>query len=472
MEQDLALQIGNISNQSTEDENLTIQHIKDACSNSFKEILEVSQTQLAEIVAILQSSENEKRMHMRSHYDQKLNICRVSNRLEREHSSEKSKVEALDIGDKMNTYYKEKIRQCNADLDEYKAARQVQDATLHECQNCLKETQRNLLCNIDKFSTYKGTMEDKCSKLEDELNLKIKQEVWAHFKISLLKKKVKTANDELSSKKKECKSRQTNIKELQSRLKRSIEIREGLERAFERRASIRGRIDILNENNKLERSRPCTRQKKVRRICTDKGTQIFLSRGAEMKDQAVDSPPFYSDQLGLLNQNYQEAKQLLDESNKKRDHAVRQNEAYRRLMSGNNFAMILATKHRGLGTLKPMDAKILRELTAPKGILIEEGAQKSEYTANIPKPILVERKPETVSIPNTSKPMDAKILRELITPQGILIEEGAQKGEYTEKKQKLILVGRKSESVSIPETSKAAAFSISGSQIDTRTEIW
>ena len=149
-----------------------------------------------------------------------------------------------------------------------------------------------------------------------------------------------------------------------------------------------------------------------------------------------------------------------------------QNEAYRRLMSGNNFAMILATKHRGLGTLKPMDAKILRELTAPKGILIEEGAQKSEYTDNIPKPILVERKPETVSIPNKSKPMDAEILRELITPQGILIEEGAQKGEYTEKRQKLILVGRKSESVSIPETSKAAAFSISGSQIDTRTEIW
>lgn len=491
--QKLAREIENFcSNKDPENENLNLEDIQNACAQTFDKIFHVSQSQLNHVVEALQTMENEKRNHMRSHYDQKLNMCRVSYRLEQNYRSNKSKVETLDNGGKMHLYYQGKIHQSRAELEQCQTMRQVQDKTLHESQQSLKKTQDNLHETIDTFSDYKGVMEEKCSRLEDELNRKRKQEVWAHFEIAHLKKKAKIADRVLCSKKKECKTKQTETKELQSRLKRSLEIREGLERAFERRASIRGRLDILQENNQLQKKRPCTGNglPKIRRVCVDKGTQARLSRGAEMKDQGLDSPPFFTDQLDQLKRIKDETEQLLRDTNEKRDHAVRQNEAYRRLVSGKSIAMILATKHRELcSNPKSMDAEILYDLTMPQGILTEE-IQKNEPIEKKSTPTIADTtRRQLQSNPLVQKKAELKLFGGICGTQidSINPEGCSQKNEYIDEKPEPIIVasinrqstlsiskiaelGSFGGTLSIPKIEQLGSFGgtyVSGNQIDT-----
>ena len=382
---------------------VTVEEVKDLCKQKIDEILQISQTQLKRMVEILHAKENEKRNHMRLHYDQKLNICRVSHRLEREHNSCKSRVHELHVGEKMHEYYKAKIRQINAELEQCQARRQVQDQTLNESQQVLVRTEHILRGTVDEFNAYRTVMEEKCATLEEKLTWKRKQEVWAHFRIVHLKKKVKTAERALHFKKTECKKKIGEMKELENRLKTSMEIRGGLERAFELRACIRSRSGIrgvLQEDDKIQISRPPTRQmprtptRQMTKHCTclDKGVQTSLHR-PETKHQGVDTSPFYTDQLNQLNRLKEEAEQHLHLSNKKEEQSTRQNEAYRRLMSGKSFAMILAAKHRELCE-KPtsMDAEILYDLTMPQGILSEDFSQKNEHVDKKPRPSTARRR--------------------------------------------------------------------------------
>lgn len=374
-----------LSSGSTENDCKDQDAILNTCLETFNKVFHVSQNHLNKIVETLQAMENEKRNHMRSHYDQKLNICRVSYRLEQSYMSSKSKVETLDVGGKMNLYYKEKIDHLARELEQTQAMRNVQDSTLIETQESLTEERKKLQCTNDDFKEYKEVMQEKCSNLEDNLNGKRKQEVWAHFKIAHLKKKVKKANETLQTKTQECYKKQAEIKELQSRLKRSLEIREGLERAFEKRASIRGRLEILQENNKLQKKKSCSSISfpKLRKTCVEKGIQVRMNQqGTEMKDQGVDTPPFFSDQLDHLQHLKDETEHSLQESNKTRDHALRQNEAYRSLVSGSNIAIILASKHRELcSKFKSIDTEILHDLTT-KSLLPKKEREGKEREEN------------------------------------------------------------------------------------------
>lgn len=357
---------------------IIIEQVKDLCKNAIDNILLETQRHLSHALQSIRMHENEKMNHMRRHYDEKLDTCRVSHLLEREHLCLKSRFRTEHIGEQMEAYYKKQIHISSVELENCQVMRRLQDQTLHESQQCLARTNSALNNTRAEYCSFKESIEEKVVRIEDMLTLKRKQEAWAHFKIVHLKKKTRMAQRALMVKKRYFKEKEEEIKELQRRLKTSVDIRGGLERSFERRASIRGRLDILNETNKLSKSRPQTREC-LRPCSSNASTQAILRRGGEMKDAEVDTAPFYHDKINTLLRLKKDSDRLCQIANEKTENATKQNEAYRRLMSGKSIALILASKHRELSeNPRSLDAEILYNLSMPNGVLTGESSQKNE----------------------------------------------------------------------------------------------
>jgi len=358
---------------------VVIEQVKDLCKNAIDNILLETQGHLSHALQSIRMHENEKMNHIRRHYDEKLNTCRVSHLLERDRLCLKTRVQTEHIGEKLEVYYKKQIHESSLEFENCQVMRRLQDQTLQESQQCLTRTENALHNTRDEYCSFKESSEEKVVEIENMLNFKRKQEVWAHFKIVHLKKKARVAERALLVKKRECKEKEEEVNELQRKLKTSIDIREGLERAFEKRASIRGRLDILNETNKLSKSRPQTSEYKRLRTCANASTQAILRRGEEMKDTEVDTSPFYHDEVNTLLRMKKDSDRLCQIANEKMENATKQNEAYRRLMSGKSIALILASKHRELSeNPRSLDAEILYNLSMPNGVLIDKSSQKKE----------------------------------------------------------------------------------------------
>ena len=98
-----------------------------------------------------------------------------------------------------------------------------------------------------------------------------------------------------------------------------------------------------------------------------------------MKDAEVDTAPFYQDEINTLLRMKNDSDRLCQIANEKTENATKQNEAYRRLMSGKSIALILASKHRELSeNPRSLDAEILYNLSMPNGVLTGESSQKNE----------------------------------------------------------------------------------------------
>ncbi len=356
------------------------QDIMCKCENKAREILVSSQKKMIDAIESVHNKENEHKNHIRLHYDDKLNTCRVSYLLQNRHASKMLHLKKMEAQTEIQEHYSSKLKVMSSLLQQSQDVVRVQEKTVVECQERTRSMEKELDVTRNEFETFKVTMTTKCNKLEEDLNRKTKQEVWAHFKIMHLKKKLKKVGRLLQVKKHQCKGLVKDVKELEDKLRVSLDIREGMEKSFERRARIRGRFDILNDQDshnlgatKFTRRvhssstcRTCSRQSSDYEKC-EKQCQTDCTQ-AEFKDQAVDSPPFFDDEINTLKHELAELHIKL----KNYQVALRQNEAYKRLLSGKNIAMILASEHRKLAKPKSLDAELLYDLTSPQGVLLDQ----------------------------------------------------------------------------------------------------
>lgn len=368
--------------------------VKDLCKNIIDNVRTATNEHLSHALQSIHASENIKMNHMRHHHDQKLSICRVSHRLERDHDCLKSKFCKLDMTEKMEERYKAQAHQMDAELERCRTMRKVQDKTLQECQQTLSRTANTLNETRNEYRRFKESSNERILKIEEMLNVKRKHQVWAHFKIVGFKKKANKAEHALELKKRDCKKKQEELKELQGRLRTSIDIREGLQRAFEKRATIRGRLYILNESNKNNKRRPVTRNcQRSRTSCAIASTQATLHHGKEMVHAYVNSSPFYNDEINALRRMKEDSDHVYEMANEKLEHVTKQNEAYRRLISGKGIALILASKHRELSeNPTSMDAEMLYNLTVPSSVLTNESSQEKDCIVQRPKSSTSKRK--------------------------------------------------------------------------------
>lgn len=376
-----------------------MEEITKLCKEKLERILHTSQSQLMRIVSTMHNKENEVRNHMRWHYDEKLKTCRISHLLERRHESTKAQIDALDEGERMKDEYMAKIRELESQLVQSEDMRRVQDNTLNECQQCLTKTQAGWKNTAEEFATYKQETDEKCAELESILNTKRKQEVWAHFKIMHLKEGLAKTDKALTLKRKETKKLCAERKHLKSKLKVSVEIREGLERAFEKRAAIRGRLDALHEDQSVTTSSHHRTASRCSSARSRHGTGYSLLRTQKLaeparrkvtvKHQGLDAPPFYADEVSRLNCEIDEFETRLENANLEHEKALRQNQAFNRLLSGQNLATILASKHRELSSDPgSLDAKLLYNLNGGQsGALGESDRLRQSFTTEevIPK---------------------------------------------------------------------------------------
>lgn len=290
--------------------------------------------------------ENEKVNRIRQAYDEKLTQCRISNLLERKQEIKKSQGEIHDSSEQMKNFYMQEIASARLKIQELKAMQDVQEQSLRTSRELLKETQTNLMQVEEQYYDYRKTSEERQKEMEMLLDFKRKQEVWAHFKIVSLKKKTALALKEQSRKKLRLIAKEQEIHQLQSKLQTSIDIRDGLSKAFEKRASIRGH-DVSEKRQISSRAsaRPMSNCGIRNTVYTEVCIQTNLQRnGCETKSIGVDSAPFYHD---ILKKLQHERDILLNENTVLKNNfqrALKQNEAFKNIFSGNILQLALASR--------------------------------------------------------------------------------------------------------------------------------
>lgn len=332
---------------------------------------------MTDTIELIHNKENEMKNHIRFHYDDKLSTCRVSYLLQNKHLSELLMVKKLENDEEMKDYYDTKLKQLGAMYQKSQDIVRVQGKTVIECQVRASHLEKELKETVDEFETFKADMTEKYNKIEHNFNRKVKQEVWAHFKIMNLKKKLKKAERLLHLKNMRLKSIIDDTDELKEKLKVSLEIRSGMEKSFERRATIRGRLGILNQEIMLpdkniratnSKSMICQRRRSEKqRSLSDKMCQTDCNH-IQVKNQAVDCSPLFTE----MNNQIEQLESKIARETKIYELATKQNEALKRLISGKNLGMLFSSEYRELAT-KPtsLEAQTLYDLTLPKGVLLE-----------------------------------------------------------------------------------------------------
>ena len=355
-----------------------LEEIMSRCEQKARELLFASWENTSNAIESIHNKENENKNHIRLHYDNKLSTCRVSYLLQNRHKSKLLTLKKLESEEEIRKMYQSKINMMDIMFQQSQDVVRIQEKTVIECQDRANRMEKELEETQLEFETFKDNMTEKYNKIEEDLNRKTKQEVWAHFKIVYLKKKLKKTERLLQIKKMQNKGLTTNIRDLTERLTVSLKIRNRMEKSFEKRANIRGRMDILNQEILCEkngrtnsRSSGQYQQNKQSRQRMEKQCQTECQR-IEVKHQAVDSSPFFEEAMKAIHFQLAEVESKLAQDTTKYEVATRQNEAYKRLISGKNIALILASEHRNLFA-KPnsLEAQLLYDLTSPQGVLVE-----------------------------------------------------------------------------------------------------
>ena len=340
------------------------------CGEKMEEVLKMSQNHLTWVFEIMHNKENDTRNHMRSHYDELLTACRVSYRLERDRYSNLSLAQQEIISKKMSSFYREKIKDLRRIIEQNQDEHRMLKKNIVESKTRADRIEKDFQDVNDEFHLYRSRTEEALKQLKSELNQKRKQEVWAHFKINHQKKKLKTMERKFEMKKKDLKEQKNKGKILQDRLDVSLRVRSGLEKAFERRICARGRFDDRRQDTfSLSTKRPQTsltpqRPSTVFSINTSKrrpnttigcetsrdGASLLRHsrwKGVEAKGKKTNTRGTNTnDPLTMENLEMMESR-LVDLTG--RYEAVnRQNVAYKKLLTGQNIAMILATQHRNV----------------------------------------------------------------------------------------------------------------------------
>ena len=384
------------------------------CEKKARDILTSSWKKMNHAIQLVHNKENERKNHMRYHYDDKLSICRVSNKLQNHHDFKVLQLRKMEEEAAMQGHYEYQIQELTAKLHHANDIIRVQESTVVQSQIKAIQLEKELKETTLAYDEYKTFMSKKYNTLENDWNRIKKQEVWAHFKIMHLKKKVKRHEKSLLLKKSQHGKLIKEIKELSDRLRVSMEIRTGMEKSFEKRASIRNRLDILNQQEMMKNCKPpqhhssqqegfvhCFQNNSCRPMSCQTEHQII-----EMKDVGTDVPPYYHNIVKVLQCNIAFLQtQLINE----REEAMvrkRQNEAFKRLVSGKNLALILASEQKNL-IQRPnsMEAKILYQLTQPKGVLSDKKQtmeQKKMEKTSTPTTCISNYRPNTCSIPSSS----------------------------------------------------------------------
>lgn len=344
-----------------------------------KNLLLSPTNKISTLIESIHDRENERKNMLRLQYDDKLSISRLSYLLQQRHASDLLMMQNVQNVKEMKTTYTAKLNNLNGILQQSQDTIQVQEKYLKESIDKANKMEEMWKCTQQDFEMFKTDMSHKFNKLKEDLNRKIKQEVWAHFKIMNLKRKLKKSEKMLYTNKISQKNLILNIRELKERLKVSLEIRSGMEKSFERRATIRGRVDIFNqekiplESSKLYNNKPINRQSKIRTNRNEKQCQTE-HRPIKLKHQGVNSSPFFTDTIKALKQQVKHLESKVEKDMQKYELVKFQNDAYKRLISGKNIARILASEYRDLST-KPnsMEAQILYDLTSPQGVLLHKG---------------------------------------------------------------------------------------------------
>jgi hypothetical protein len=297
-------------------------------------------------LSVMHQHENEKVNRIRQAYDEKLDQCRLSNLLERKKEIKKSQGEIHDSSEQMKNFYMQEIASARLKIQELKAMQDIQEQSLRTSRELLKETQTNLMQVEEQYYDYRQKSEKRQTEMENLLDLKRKQEGWAHFKIVSLKKKTALALKEQARKKLRLITKEKEIHQLQSKLQTSINIRDGLSKAFEKRASIRGHdVSVKRQISSRASARPMSNCGIRNTVYTEACIQTNLQRNyCETKSIGVDSAPFYHD---ILKKLQHERDSLLNEikvSKNNFQRALKQNEAFKNIFSGNILQLALASR--------------------------------------------------------------------------------------------------------------------------------
>jgi len=342
------------------------------CKHTARKILLSSRKRMINTIQAIHNKENERKNHMRCHYDNKLSTCRASYLLQQRHTSQVLVLKKLEAEGEMQYYFRSKLEQLETMLQQSQDIIRVQEKTVIECKQNKEHVEKELQDSSNKFEAFKSDMTTKYNQIHEDLNRKTKQEVWAHFKIMHLKKKIRKLEKILNIKKNQCRRLAGDNKDTKERLRISMNIRNGMEKSFERRASIRGRVDIINENIrqgsvKFERN---NRNLCETRLPIDVQCQTDYQM-VKVKHRGVDSSPFFANEIHALEAQLHDTRLTLERERGNFELNKRQNDAYKRLISGKSIALILASEHRKLSAApKSLEAEMLYDLTTPQGIIM------------------------------------------------------------------------------------------------------
>lgn len=361
------------------------------------QITRVSEMHLSEAIEVLHTNEEKRIQTIKNQYEEKLSMSRKSHRIEREQQCFEVQAQSRSLEEKLESYYKDKLVQANMEIEKYVEMSKVQDQILYESQQSNERVERMLHEAKDKYLTYKAAMESKISRMKEKLECKRVYGIWTRFQIAQLRKNRRLAEQALINKQKEIEKIFLEVKELKSKLSTSMKIRQGLEKAFEKRAEIRGLPNNALAMRLQQRRRLSSLTKKPtprsgnrggeRKNGVNIGIQAVLLRedgGAETKDAEVDASPSCSCQEMIHSKSTQMMlkaimpQEIFIYCRKQLENVLSQNVAYRRLLPGETYDMLWSPSRRDMMLNKHLlDIEFLHDLKIPKDLLGSKSLSES-----------------------------------------------------------------------------------------------
>ena len=377
------------------------QDITFKCEAKARETILSVRTRMTHTIDEIHKKENEKKNHIRFHYDDKLSTCRLSYLAQNNHLSKKMNAERLESERYIKESYQSQTESLSEMVVHLQEVVRIQEATMIECREGKYLKEKELKEIQHEFDTFKSHMNEKYLNCEQTLERITKQEVFAHFKIIYLKKKLAIAERTLQVAKEQYKGLMSKSKELRQRLRVSLKIRTGMKQSFEKRAALRGRLDILHTEKAQRRGRNASCG--ICRQFHEKQCQTDIRR-IELKNQAIDTAAFDRDEIVQLKQRIDDIETKAATDLAKYETSTKQNKAYKRLISSKNIANILASEHKSL-CAKPnsLDAQLLYDLTSPLGVLVKEKLGHNLIQLQRSKPCDHKRHNSSTSIPTQNK---------------------------------------------------------------------
>jgi len=313
------------------------------------------------------------RNHMKSHYDKIINDSRVAYRLEREYFMKQSLTKEFEIKCDIADNYKSKIRSLDILLEQSNDEKRTQERTLTELQEQVQAANK-LRDTIHSSQLQRVDDENKINLLINKLDMKRKRDVHSTIKINWLEKKLKQTEHQLDMKKIESIDYQGAVKGLKEKLRVSKKVRARLEKVFERRVLLRGRLECCTEGSNLMQRKvndrvmlEKNRSRSLKSQNPPNALQLSISRSQQImcEDKETNTTGAFMDveQINQMRNIMFNMDMGLTQMKQENNLMRKQNNAYKHLLTAKNMGIILAATHRDLCSYPNlMEARMLDDI--------------------------------------------------------------------------------------------------------------